>query len=107
MRGSKANDSEVNVAICKAYVDQGCCLLSVSVKWGKNQPGCLLPDMFLGNETGVVASPVATRPAGTLIKEFDIILEGGLNLTFPVVLDPGFRLVGDKPPSDKVVIVSI
>jgi hypothetical protein len=63
--------------------------------------------MSLRDEASIVASPVAAGPAGTLVEEFDIVFEGGLNLTLPVVLDPGLPSVRDKPPSNKVVIVSI
>lgn len=63
--------------------------------------------MSLSDKAGEVASPIATGPARTLIQKLDIVLKGRLDLTLFVVLNPGFPLVRDQPPSHKVVIVGI
>ena len=49
--------------------------------------------MSLSEETGIVASPVASRPTRALIQELDVVLESRLDLAFPIVLDPSFPLV--------------
>ena len=53
----------------------------------------LRPDMSLSDETSVVATPVASSPAGTLVQELDVVLKSCLNLAFPVVLDPSLPVV--------------
>lgn len=65
------------------------------------------PDMSLSDKAGVVASPVATGPAGTLIQELDVVLQGRLDLALLVILNPGLPLVGNQPPGHKVVIIGI
>lgn len=81
--------------MCRAYVDQGCCLLcDVSITRLQTLVN-LRPDMSLSNETGVVAPPVASGPAGTLIQELDVVLEGCLDLALLVILNPSLPLIGD------------
>lgn len=63
--------------------------------------------MPLHEQTRVVASPVATSPARTLIEELDVVLKSSLNLALRIVLDPGLPSFGNQPAGNKVVIVSI
>lgn len=63
--------------------------------------------MFFGKQTGIVAPPVASGPSGALIQELDIVFQGGLNLTFPVVLNPGCPFIRYQPPRNKIVIISV
>lgn len=63
--------------------------------------------MSLSEEARVVTSPVATSPTGALIQELDVVLESGLDLALLVVLDPSLPLVRDKPPGNKIIIVSV
>jgi len=63
--------------------------------------------MSLGHQAGIIAPPVTTSPSRTLIQELDIVLQGRLNLAFPVILNPCLPLVGDEPASNEIIIVSI
>jgi hypothetical protein len=63
--------------------------------------------MSFDDKAGPIAPPVTACPASTLIEKFVVTLQGGLDLAFGVVLNPGLPLVGDQPSRDKVIIVSI
>ncbi len=63
--------------------------------------------MSLSEDTGIIASPVASRPTRALIQELDVVLESGFDLAFTIVLDPSCLLVCYQPASDKVVIISV
>lgn len=68
---------------------------------------CSPEDIALPAQTGPVAAPVASGPARALVQELHALLQGGLNLAFPIVLDPSLHLVTDQPPSHEVVVVGI
>lgn len=70
-------------------------------------PWLLPKHMALPAQTSPVAAPVASGPARALVQELHALLQGGLNLAFPIVLDPGLHLVADQPASHKVVVVGI
>ncbi len=98
----------MKVAMCKAYVDQGCCL------WRDDQQNSdtgigfhLRPNMLFYDKTGIVASPVAACPSRTLIKEFDVVLKSRLDLTFPIILDPSLTMLRDQPASHEVIVIRI
>ncbi len=74
---------------------------------GIRGPWLLSPDMSLSEQARVVASPITASPSGALIQEFDIILQGGLDLAFLVVLNPSLPPVRDEPPSNKIIIISV
>lgn len=67
----------------------------------------LLPDVSLSNQTGPVASPVASSPAGALVQELRAIFQSRLDLALPLVLDPSLPLVADQPASYKVVVIRV
>lgn len=64
-------------------------------------------DIALLEKTGIVASPVASCPAGALVEKLHASLQGGLDLALGFVLNPGVPLVADEPSSHKVVIIGI
>lgn len=63
--------------------------------------------MSLNHQAGPVAPPVASCPPGALVQELHSVLQGGLELTLPLVLDPGLPLAADQPPSHKVIVVGV
>jgi hypothetical protein len=63
--------------------------------------------MSLRDETGPVASPVAASPTRALVEEFVTILEGSLQLTFRLVLDPCLPLMADQPAGNEVVVIGV
>lgn len=63
--------------------------------------------MSLRVKTRKIATPVAASPARTLIQEFVIVLQGGLDFALWVVLNPCFPAIGHQPASDEVIIIGI
>lgn len=63
--------------------------------------------MLFGNQTSVVASPVAASPPRTLVKELDVVFKCRLNLAFLVVLNPSLPLIGNQPSRDKIIVIGI
>lgn len=70
-------------------------------------PGLLGKNVSLSDKAGPVTAPVATSPSRALVKELGTVLEGGLELTLLLVLNPGLPLVADEPAGDKIIIVSV
>lgn len=70
---------------------------------GPNLP----PDVPLPDEASPIASPVAPRPSGALVKELVAVFEGGLELALRTVLNPSLPLMADEPARDKVVVVGV
>lgn len=64
-------------------------------------------DMSLGEQTGIVTSPIAASPPQALVEKQAAVFKSGLYLTFHVILDPSLPVIGHKPSGNEVVIVSI
>ena len=54
-----------------------------------------------------IGSPIAARPAQTLLQVLHVIFQGGLDLALFVELDPCLVIVVDHPARQEVVVVSI
>ena len=54
-----------------------------------------------------IASPVAARPAQTLLQKFRIIFQSGLHLGLFMILVPDLLFMRDKPPGNEIVIVRV
>lgn len=67
----------------------------------------LPPDIFFGHHASPVAPPVTPSPARALIQELGAVLQGRLELTLSLVLNPCLPLMANEPAGDEVVIISV
>lgn len=67
----------------------------------------LLPNMAFIEHTCDIASPVAARPAQTLLQKFRIIFQSGLYLGLFVILVPDLLIMRNKPSGNEIVVVRV
>jgi hypothetical protein len=63
--------------------------------------------MSIRKQARIVGSNIATGPTRTLIQELDVIFERRFDFHLSVVLNPSLPVIGDKPTSNKIVVVRI